>query len=96
MNVTIKDLITISISVASLALSAYTLWVVQFKHGRLKMTQPTLLCLKRQHPSMRQKIFLRSLLHATGPKGRVIENMCLNVRRDYGTFSALVSTVRQM
>jgi hypothetical protein len=42
--------ITIAISVASLLLSVYALWVVQFRRGRLKMTQPTLLCLKRELP----------------------------------------------
>jgi len=73
MDVTAKDIITISISVASLALSGFALWLVQFNRGRLKMTQPTLLCLKREHPSMRPKIFLRTLLYTTGPKGRVIE-----------------------
>ena len=35
---------------------------------------------------MRPKIFLRTLLYTTGPKGRVIENMYLSVRHDYGTF----------
>jgi hypothetical protein len=84
MGFTAKDIITILISVASLVLSGYALWVVQFKHGRLKMTQPTLLCLKREHASMRPKIFLRTLLYTTGPRGRVIENMYLNVRQHYG------------
>jgi hypothetical protein len=42
---------------------------VQFKHGRLKMTQPSLLCLKREHPSMRPKIFLRTLRYTTAPQG---------------------------
>ncbi len=85
MGVAIKDIITTSLSIASLSLSAYALWIVQFRHGRLKMTQPTLVCLKREGPSMRPKIFLRTLLYTTGPKGRVIENMYLNVRQDYGT-----------
>jgi hypothetical protein len=50
------------------------------------MTQPTLLCLKRELPSMRPKIFLRTLLFTTGPKGRAVENMFLNVRQQYGTY----------
>ena len=86
MDVTAKDIVTISISVASLALSGFALWLVQFNRGRLKMMQPTLLCLKREHPSMRPKIFVRTLLYTTGTKGRVIENMYLSVRHEYGTF----------
>jgi len=50
------------------------------------MTQPTLLCLKRELPSMRPKIFLRTLLFTTGPKGRVIENMFLKIRQSHGTY----------
>jgi hypothetical protein len=82
MHVLLKDVATTLISGLSLALSAYALWQVQFNHGRLKMTQPTLLCLKREQPSMRPKIFLRTLLFATGPKGRVIENMFLKVHQN--------------
>ena len=36
MDVAVKDIITISISVASLALSGFALWLVQFNRGRLK------------------------------------------------------------
>jgi hypothetical protein len=87
MDVSLKDVITTSMSVASLLLSGYALWLVQFNHGRLKMTQPTLLCMKRELPSMRPKIFFRTLLFTTGPKGRAIENMFLRVRQDYGTYT---------
>jgi len=79
MGFAMKDVITTAISVVSLLFSGYALWVVQFNHGRLSMTQPTLLCLKRELPSMRPKIFLRTLLFTTGPKGRAIENMFLRV-----------------
>jgi hypothetical protein len=87
MDVSLKDVITSLISVASLLLSGYALWQVQFNHGRLKMTQPTLLCMKREHPTMRPKIFLRTLLFTTGPKGRVVENMFLKVHQDCGTYT---------
>ena len=36
MDVPLKDVITILISVASLLLSGYAIWVAQFNHGRLK------------------------------------------------------------
>lgn len=82
----LKDIITLLLSAASLLLSGYALWVVQFKHGQLKMTRPTLLCLKRDPPSMIPKIFLRTLLFTTGPKGRVIEHMFLKVKQAFGTY----------
>ena len=86
MDIPLKDVVTILISVASLLLSGYAIWVAQFSHGSLKMTQPTLLCMKREFPSARPKIFLRTCLFTTGTKGRVIENMFLNVRQAHGTY----------
>jgi hypothetical protein len=86
-NPSLKDLFTISISVLSLLLSAYAVWVTQFNHGRLRMTRPTLLCLKRDLPSGVPKIFLRTCLFTTGSKGRVIENMFLRVRQAQGFFT---------
>ena len=86
MEIPLKDAIALLISVASLLLSGYAIWVTQFNHGRLKMTQPTLLCMKREFPSARPKIFLRTCLFTTGNKGRVIENMFLKVRQTQGTY----------
>jgi hypothetical protein len=86
MDILLKDAIAIVISVASLLLSSYAIWVAQFNRGRLKMTQPTLLCMKREFPGARPKIFLRTCLFTTGTKGHVIENMFLNVRQGYGSY----------
>jgi hypothetical protein len=85
-SIPIRDVLPLVISVASLLLSAYAIWVTQFNHGRLKMTRPSLLCLKREFPGARPKIFLRSCLFTTGTKGRVIEQMFLNVRNGQGAF----------
>jgi hypothetical protein len=82
-----KDIFTNPLAVASFLLSIYTLWVTQFRHGRLKMTQPTLVCLKREMPSGTPKIFLRTLLFSTATKGRVIENMFLRVHQPIGTYA---------
>lgn len=86
MDVPLKDVAPILISAASLFLSGYAIWVAQFNHGRLKMTQPTLLCMKREFPGARPKIFLRTCLFTTGTKGHVIENMFLRVRQGYGSY----------
>ena len=87
MNPLLKDFLTIGISVVSLVVSAYAVWVAQFNRGRLQMTRPTLLCLKREIPSGLPKIFLRTCLFTTGSKGRVIENMFLRVRQAQGEFT---------
>lgn len=81
-----KDTVTSALAVASFLLSLLTLWLTQFRHGRLKMTQPTLICLKREMPAVRPKIFLRTLLFTTASKGRVVENMYLRVHQPMGTF----------
>ena len=74
-------------SVASFGLAGYALWVAQFNHGRLRMTQPTLLCLKRELTPSIPKIFLRTLLFTTGNKGTVIQSMFLRVHHPGGTFT---------
>ncbi len=51
------------------------------------MTQPTLLCLRRDQPSGVPKLFLRTLLYATASKGRVVESMFLRVHHPYGTYT---------
>jgi hypothetical protein len=83
----VKDVVPLALAGASFLLSLYTLWVTQLRRGRLKMTQPTLICLKRETPSGRPKIFLRTLLFTTAIKGRVIENMFLRVHQPFGTFA---------
>lgn len=87
MHASFKELFAILIPIASLLLSAYAVWVTQFNHGRLKMTQPTLLCLKREFPSGVPKVFLRTCLFTTGSKGRVIEGMFLRVRQAQGEYT---------
>src|SRR5215471_15470822 len=74
-------------SVASFGLAGYALWVAQFNHGRLRMTQPTLLCLKRELAPSIPKIFLRTLLFTTGNKGTVIQSMFLRVHHPGGSFT---------
>lgn len=83
----VLSIITVLMSAASFVLSGYALWVAQFNHGRLKMTQPTLLCLKRELTAPIPKIFLRTLLFTTGNKGTVIQNMFLRVHHPGGTYT---------
>ena len=84
MDVTLKDIVATSISVASLALSAYALWLVQFSHGRLKMTQRLSVSSVNSRACGR-RFFSGPCSIRRARRGRVIENMYLNVRQDYGT-----------
>ena len=81
-----KDIFPILLAAASFVLSIITLWITQFRRGQLRMTQPTLLCLNREQPAGTPKIFLRTLLHTTASKGRVIETMFLRVHQPGGTY----------
>jgi hypothetical protein len=81
-----KDSFSTLFATLSFILSLFTLWITQFRHGELRMTQPTLLCLKREQPLGTPKIFLRTLLHTTASKGRVIETMFLRVQQPSGTY----------
>lgn len=87
MSTSFNDFLTIGISVVSLFVSAYAVWIAEFNRGRLQMTRPTLLCLKREMPSALPKIFLRTCLFTTGSKGRVIEGIFLRVRQAQGEFT---------
>jgi hypothetical protein len=77
---------TTVLAVGSFLLSIYTLWATQLRRGRLKMTQPALVCLRRELPANTPKIFMRTLLFATAVKGRVVENMFLRVQQPMGTY----------
>ena len=79
-----KDIITIVMSAAALMFSGYALWATHLNRGRLKMTQPTLVCLKRDLPSNVPKIFLRTLMFTTGTKGHVVESLFLRVHDKFG------------
>lgn len=86
MDISAKDVVTLSISGIALIISSIALWVAQFNKGQLQMTQPTLLCMKRETPKGTPKLFFRTLLFTTGTQGRVVENMFLKVRLQNETY----------
>jgi len=70
------DFISIPISIFSLAISIGTFWLVFIQRGRLKMIKPTVVFLGYDHtPTPTAKIFIRTLLYSTAPRGVVIEGM---------------------
>jgi hypothetical protein len=76
-----KDIASLVLSAVSVAISAYTFWLVQFNRGRLKMTQPTYVCFRRDTGPNWPKIFIRTCLYSTGAKGMAVENLYLLVRQ---------------
>lgn len=77
-----KDAISLLLSGVSVVISAYTFWLVQFNRGKLKMTRPTYVCLKRDAGLNWPKLFIRTCLYSTGAKGRAVENLFLRVHKD--------------
>jgi len=71
-------LISVMISVVSLLLSLTVAWFT-FRRGSVGMTRPALVGFLSEEGQ--PKIFMRSLLYATGKRGHIIESLYLKARR---------------
>lgn len=70
------NIVSVALSCVALILSATTLWLTLLRRGRLAMTKPTIVFLGFDFdPRLTPKVFLRTLLYSTSPKGKVIEGM---------------------
>lgn len=78
-----KDIVSLVLSAASVVISAYTFWLVQFNRGRLMMTRPTYICFRRDIGPNWPKIFIRTCLYSTGAKGMAVENLYLRVHQHH-------------
>ncbi|MBL7507898.1 hypothetical protein INQ20_26675, partial [Escherichia coli] len=68
------EMISVPISIASLAVSVGTFWLVLLRRGRLAMTMPTIVFFGHDIvPKPTPKIFLRTLLYSTAAQGQVVE-----------------------
>jgi len=90
-------LLTVSISVLALAVSATTAWLTLFRRGSVKMTQPTVIYFGPDARRARDcvpppKVYLRTLLFSTSIRGRVIESMHVSLGRNetHQTFNVWV------
>lgn len=70
---------SLAISVASLAVACWALWIVHLRPGALKMTQPTMIFFGRDRGSQIPKLFLRALLFSTSARGQIVENMYIRL-----------------
>jgi len=75
---------SVVISVVSLGLSVVVAWLTLFRRGTLRMTQPVQVAFVYED-STKPKIFLRTLLYATGKRGYVIEGLYLKVKQPGST-----------
>lgn len=77
------ELISIPISIVSLAVSLGTFWFAFIDRGRLRMTKPTIVFFGYDMvPRPTPKVFLRTLLYSTANRGHVVEGMFVKVRHN--------------
>ncbi len=68
------------LSVLSLAVSVTVAWLTLVHRGTLRMTHPVQIAFTYENDT-KPKIFLRTLLYATGKRGYVIEGLYLKVKQ---------------
>jgi hypothetical protein len=78
-------IISIIVSVFSLAISGTTAWLSVFRRGRLAMTMPSVVFFGYDEvPTTIPKVFLRTLLYSTATQGQVVETMYITVNYPSG------------
>jgi hypothetical protein len=79
------ELISIPVSILSLAVSLGTFWLAFVNRGRLAMTKPTIVFFGYDMvPKPTPKVVLRTLLYSTATRGQVIEGMFVKLRHSSG------------
>jgi hypothetical protein len=79
-----SDGVAISVSIFALALSCVTLWLTEFRRGRLVLSQPTVFYFgwdKTEVDSL-PNIMFRAALFSTAARGTVLESLYLRVVND--------------
>ena len=81
------SIVALTISALALLISAGTAWLTLIRRGTIKMTQPTVFFFgpdgrSPSGPAAPPKIFLRALLFSTSKRGRIVENMYVNLSCD--------------
>jgi hypothetical protein len=80
---TIIALLSVVISVLSLAVAGTTLWFNLLNRGKLAMTPPTVVFFGYDPvPKITPKVFLRTLLYSTAAHGQIVEGMYTRLRRN--------------
>lgn len=75
----------LAVSVASFTVSSFVAWLTFFRSGTVKMTRPATIYFGPDSPPSGKpppKVFLRALIFATSKRGRIVENMYVNLKRN--------------
>lgn len=72
--------LSVILSCLSLLVSVTVAWLTLFRRGNLYMTKPVQIAFLSEN-GRRPKVFLRTLLYATGKRGYVIEGLYVKLRR---------------
>jgi hypothetical protein len=81
------DVLSTTISILALVISAITAWLTLFRRGSVKMTQPTIIFFGPDSSRSRSdiplpKVYLRTLLFSTSKRGRIVESMHVTLSRN--------------
>src|SRR5437879_2038291 len=81
-NTTLLAVCGVAIALLSLGVSTATMYFAWLRGGRLAMTKPAVVFFGYDTvPKLTPKIFLRTLLYSTAPRGKMIESMHVKLRR---------------
>lgn len=73
------NIITLVISALALVLSATTVWLTLLRKGKIRMNPPGAIFLGHAADG-RPKVFLRSFIYSTSPRGHIIESVYITVQ----------------
>lgn len=81
----LENIVALTISILSIAISSAAVWLTLFRRGRLAMTRPNLVFFGFDTvPKPTAKIFFRTLLHSTAVRGQVVEGMFIKLQHAGG------------
>ena len=76
------ELSSLTISLLALAISSAAFWLTLLRRGDVRMTSPTVVYFGPDAGAGGlPKLFLRTLLYSTSPRGRVVEQIWVRLRR---------------
>jgi hypothetical protein len=75
--------LSLTISLFALGVSGVTAWLIFFRQGKLKMTQPAALAFlpAGAENEGQSQVLLRTLFYSTAKRGQIIESLHVTVRR---------------
>ena len=81
-DTTLLAIFSAAIALLSLGVSTATMYFAWLRRGRLAMTKPVVVFFGYDTvPRLTPKIFLRTLLYSTAPRGKMIESMHVKLNR---------------